>query len=240
MGLVACGVGVPRGVHIQGVDFGRIKRRNPQIRDALGLNPNQRVLLASGESTRGANHRLAAWAVAILAAMDESWKLILWGRGTQADAVKTFSHQVYRGQMMVVAEDGPRRVEYEELLAAADMVLNTARAAVATLPIAMAMAAAVPIVSTVTYSVSELLEDRHNSLLVPRPSARMLAQRITEMHGDGGLKWRLTDMARTEAYDYFSLTRFLEQWRGVYRQCAAGERVEVSEREGVGGRFHGR
>jgi hypothetical protein len=47
-------------------------------------------------------------------------------------------------------------------------------------------------------------------------------------------------MARTEAYDYFSLTRFLEQWKEVYRQVAAGESVEVVERAGAGARFHGR
>jgi glycosyltransferase involved in cell wall biosynthesis len=142
--------------------------------------------------------------------------------------------------MLVVADQAPRRFEYEELLGACDLVLNTSKGAVATLPIAMAMAAAAPIISTVTYTVSELLEDHHNSLLVTKPSARLLAQRALELHEDSGLKWRLTDMARTEAYDYFSLTRFLQQWRDVYRQVAAGEAVQVVEREGAGARFHGR
>jgi len=223
-----------------GVDFGRIKKRNPQIREALGLSKDDRVLLASGESTRGANHRLAAWAAAILGAMDERWKLILWGRGPDAHRVKHFAQRVYRGSLLVVADQAARRFDYEELLGACDLVLNTSKGAVATLPIAMAMAAAAPIISTVTYTVSELLEDHHNSLLVTKPSARLLAQRALELHEDGGLKWRLTDMARTEAYDYFSLTRFVQQWREVYRQVAAGEAVQVVEREGAGARFHGR
>ncbi len=223
-----------------GVDFGRIKRRNPQIRESLGLGNDDLVLLASGESTRGANHRLAAWAAAILGAMDERWKLLLWGRGPDAARVIEFSKRVYRGSMLVVAEASNRRIEYEELLGACDIALNTAKGAVATLPLALAMAAATPIVSTVTYTAGELLEDHHNALLVPKPSARLLAQRLLDMNQDGGLKWRLTDMARTEAYDYFSLTRFLEQWQTVYRQIAAGEAVEVVEREGAGARFHGR
>jgi glycosyltransferase involved in cell wall biosynthesis len=232
----------PQKCHVirPGVDFGRIKRRNPQMREALGLTKDDLVLLASGESTRGANHRLAAWAAAILGAMDERWKLILWGRGPEAQRVKQFAQRVYRGTMLVVAEDSPRGVEYDDLLSACDLVLNTAKGSVATLPLAMAMAAAVPIVSTVTYAVGELLEDHHNSLLVPKPSARLLAQRTLELNDDSGLKWRLTDMARTEAYDYFSLTRFLEQWKEVYRQVAAGESVEVVERAGAGARFHGR
>jgi glycosyltransferase involved in cell wall biosynthesis len=223
-----------------GVDFGRIKRRNVQMREALGLSKNNLVLLASGESTRGANHRLAGWAAAILGAMDERWKLILWGRGPEAQRVREFSNRVYRGKILTVADASNRRMEYEELLGACDLVVNTAKGAVATLPLAMAMAAATPIVSTVTYTVGELLEDHHNALLVSKPTPRLLAQRIIELNEDSGLKWRLTDMARTEAYDYFSLTRFIDQWRGVYRQVAAGEAVEVIEREGAGARFHGR
>ncbi len=223
-----------------GVDFGRIKRRSPQLREALGLGKDNVVLLASGESTRAANHRLAAWAAAILGAMDERWKLILWGRGPDAPRVIQFSRRVYRGSMLIVAENSSRRVEYEELLGACDMVLNTSKGGTATLPLAMAMAAAVPIVSTVTYTAGELLEDHHNALLVPKPTARLLARRTLELNEDGGLKWRLTDMARTEAYEYFSLTRFIQQWRDVYRQVVAGEHVQVVEREGAGARFHGR
>jgi glycosyltransferase involved in cell wall biosynthesis len=223
-----------------GVDFGRIKRRNPQLRESLGLSTDDFVLLASGESTRGANHRLAAWAAAILGAMNPRWKLLLWGRGSEAQKVKTFANRVYRGAMLIVAEDSDRRFEYEELLGACDLVLNTSKGAIATLPLATAMAAATPIVSTVTYSVGELLEDHHNSLLVPKPIPRLLAQRALELNEDSGLKWRLSDMARTEAYDYFSLTRFLEQWKTVYQHIAAGESVEVMERAGAGARFHGR
>jgi glycosyltransferase involved in cell wall biosynthesis len=223
-----------------GVDFGRIKRRNPQLRESLGLGRDDLVILACGESTRGANHRLAAWAGAILGAMDPRWKLLLWGRGSDAPRVIEFAGRVYRGSMLVVAEDAGRRIEYEELLGACDLVLNTSKAATATLPLAIAMAAAAPIISTVTYTASELLEDHHNSLLVPKPSSRLLAQRALELNEDSGLKWRLTDMARTEAYDYFSLTRFLEQWKTVYQQIAAGESVQIVERAAAGARFHGR
>ncbi len=136
--LLSTGI-APAKCHLirPGVDFGRIKRRNPRIRESLGLGKDDLVLLASGESTRSANQRLAAWAAAILGAMDEHWKLLLWGRGPDAARVIEFSRRVYRGSMLVVAEDSNRRVEYEELLGACDIVLNTARGAIATLPLAM-------------------------------------------------------------------------------------------------------
>src|SRR6185436_1605077 len=128
-----------------GVDFGRIKRRNPQLRESLGLRQDDLVILASGESTKSTNHRLAAWAAAILGAMNPRWKLLLWGRGPDAARVKEFAERVYRGSMLIVAENSNRRIEYEELLGACDLVLNTSKGAAATLPLATAMAAAIPI-----------------------------------------------------------------------------------------------
>jgi hypothetical protein len=48
-------------------------------------------------------------------------------------------------------------------------------------------------------------------------------------------------MARTEAYEYFSTARFLNQYRNAYRQIVGGEKVEIPEQApGAGLRFHGR
>jgi len=76
----------------------------------------------------------------------------------------------------------------------------TARGRVATLPIAICMAAALPIVSTVTYTVSELLEDRHTALMAPPGKPRLLARRVLDLLEDPTAQWSIADMARTEAY----------------------------------------
>src|SRR4030095_16596140 len=98
----------------------------------------------------------------------------------------------------------------EELLPAADTVLVTARGPVATLPIAICMAAALPIVATVTPTVAELLEDRHTALMssaVPR----QVSQRVLDLVSDPTTQWQISDQARVEAYEYFAQTRFLNQ-----------------------------
>lgn len=122
-----------------------------------------------------------------------------------------------------------RAVEFESLLPAADMVLVTAQAPVPTLPVWACMAAAKPIVATVSSTISELLEDRHTALLVPQNAPRLLAQHILNLREDAQLQWKLSDMARTEAYEYAAQTRFLEQYRAAYRQCAAGGKVDIPE-----------
>jgi glycosyltransferase involved in cell wall biosynthesis len=91
-----------------------------------------------------------------------------------------------------------------------------ARGAVAILPIAICMAAGLPIVANVTYTVSELLEDRHTALMCGKRSPKALAQKVLEMRADSRLQWAMTDQAKTEAYEYFSVSRFLEEHRTLY------------------------
>ncbi|MDB5329171.1 MAG: glycosyltransferase [Phycisphaerales bacterium] len=241
---------VERGIAIDrchlirpGVDFSLVKRRrDAALRRALGFAEDDVVILAAGESTRAAGHRLAVWTTAILHVLDEHYRILLWGRGDQAQPVARLAEKQGQEGLICVAEQRlGRRLEFEELLPAADLVLVTANGPIPTLPIAVCMAAGLPIVSTVTYTVAELLEDRHTAVMVPRPAPRVLAQRVLELRQDSSLQWNIADMARTEAYEFFALTRFVEQYRTVYRQIAAGEKVEVVEpAPGVGTRFHGR
>jgi glycosyltransferase involved in cell wall biosynthesis len=226
-----------------GVEFGRIRRRRDDaLRTSLGLKQDDFVLLAPGESTRPAAHEEAVWACGILNVLDRRYKLLLLGKGPRARAASDLSNKLHQSDMVKLAEPLlGRSVEFEELLPAIDACLITAKGPVATLPIAMCMAAALPIVSTVTYIVAELLEDRHTALMVPQSSPRMLAQRVLDLRADPSLQWSISDMARTEAYEYFSLTRMLNQYRSIYEQFAAGGPVTVTEQPaGAGLRFHGR
>lgn len=238
--------GVPLGrCHLirPGVEFARVRRRrDAALRRSLGLGDDDFVLLAPGESTRAAHHELAAHAASILHVLDERYKLLLWGRGDQLARAAAMGRKLNQPGLVRVAEQRlGRAVEFEELLPAADAVLVAARGAVATLPIAICMAAGLPIVSTVTYTVAELLEDRHTALMVPQPKPRLLARRVLDLRADPQLQWHVADVARTEAYEFFSHSRFLNQYRAAYRQVAAGQKVEVVEpAPGAGSRFHGR
>ncbi len=75
----------------------------------------------------------------------------------------------------------------------------------------------------------------------PAHKPRLLARRILDLEEEPAVQWKIADMARTEAYEYFAMSRFLEQWRAVYRQLASGEKITVPQRgPGAGLRFHGR
>ena len=237
--------GVPIGrCHLirPGVDFARVRRRrDPELRRRLGFSESDYVVLAAGESTRPSAHGTAVWAVSIANFVDPRFKLLIWGRGVRAEAAVRRAQSLGGGLLAAAETALGRSIEFEELLPAADAVLVTARGPVPTLPIAVCMAAALPIVSTVTYTVAELLEDRHTAVMVPRPSARLIARKLLDLRDDSRTQWSIADMARTEAYEYFSSTRFREQFRALYQQAAAGQKVDVPEpAPGAGRRFHGR
>lgn len=226
--------GVPVGrCHVvwPGVDFSRIrKRRDEELRAALGFDDDDRVLLLVGESTRASGHLEAAWAAAMLHVLDPRWKVLAWGRGPRTEALVHFALSQKHTSLVSVAERRlGRQVEFEELFPAADVLLATPVAPVATLPIALAMASGLPIVGTASSVVGEMLEDRHTALLAPPGSPRALARRVLDLAEDPKLQWSISDQGRAEAYQYFPLTRFVEQHRTLYRQVAAGADVDLSD-----------
>jgi glycosyltransferase involved in cell wall biosynthesis len=240
---------VQRGIPIErchlirpGVDFARInRRRDDALRQRLGFAASDFIILGSGESIRGANHHLTLLAVTVLHLFDPKFKLLLWGKGPQTAAERAYARKMLPGEFVSFATDILGDCAYEALLPASDAVLITADAPVPTLPVAIAMAAALPIVSTVTTTITELLEDRHNCLLVVKPTSRLIARRVLDLLEDNGLQWSICDTARTEAYEYFSVSRFINQHRTLYTQFVAGELIDIPQQKpGAGLRMLGR
>ena len=241
---------VERGVPLErchlirpGVEFAKIRRRRDhELRTALGFGDQDRVMLLAGESTRAAGHEAALWVAAILHVLDPKYRVLAWGRGPRTAGLVHFADsQKQPGLLRVAEKQLGRRVEFEELLPASDIILATPLGPAATLPVSIAMAAALPIVATVSYTLGELLEDRHTALLAQPGAPRALARRVLDLEEDTNVQWAISDMARTEAYEFFAMTRFVNQYRGVYRQIAERAKVEVPEiAPGAGMRFHGR
>ena len=215
-----------------GVDFGRVRRRtDSKLRESFGLTAEDYVLIVPGESNVQAGHDQAVWTCGILNVLDERYKLLLWGRGPRAKNDAALGDRLKQPDMVKIAETENRgRFEFEELLPLADVCLVTATGAIPTLPIATVMAAGVPIISTVTYILAELLEDRHTALMVPHRSPRALAQRILDLREDPALGAKLVDTARAEAYEHFSMTRMLDAYRRLFESKGSDNTVQKSPR----------
>jgi glycosyltransferase involved in cell wall biosynthesis len=200
--------------------------RDPRLRAELGFADDDYVLVAPGESTRPAGHGDAFWAAGILHVLSPRYRILLWGRGASAPAVARFAGKVDQSQTLVLAEPTlRRRVDFAEILAAADAVLFTPGGPTAILSFAVCMAAGLPIVTTPTPWLGDFLEDGRNALVVPRRSSRMLAQRIIELRSDAALQTRICESARSQARELFSVRQFVEQYRDLYRKIAGSDRL---------------
>lgn len=207
-----------------GVDFDRIRpRRDPTLREALGLRQADHVILAVGESSRGARHDHSVWATSILHVLEPNDKLLLWGRGPSCGLAARLANSVGHPELVIIAERKlGRAVEFEELLPAADMALITADRPVAPLPIAICMGSRLPIVATPSSVVSEMLEDRRSALFAPAGAPRRIAQAIEDLRASTELQNALADCAAKDASERYAIADFIAQHHALYRQFVAG------------------
>lgn len=108
------------------------------------------------------------------------------------------------------------------------------------LPLMYAAAAGKIIVAEASYAVSEVIEHRHSGLLVKPGDDHELALKIRQAVEDRQLAWKVRDAARSEAFSFFSKSRYQSDLRVVQQQIVRGERVEVPPMPVTGGlRFAG-
>ncbi len=237
--------GVPIGqCHVvrPSVDSSSLKtRRDNELRRALGILPDDHILLTPGDSTRAANHSLALFAATILNVMNRSNRMLISGEGNYADTLRRFAKRLQQPTLVDARLLLDRKAPFETLLSAADEVLVTSTETADTLPIAQCMAAGLPIVATVNSTTAELLEDRHNALLVANASARRLAAKVLDLRDNPNMQWQICDRAKADAYEFFSPSRMREEFAALYMQIGARGGVVLPQRAaGAGSRFVGR
>jgi len=104
-----------------------------------------------------------------------------------------------------------------------------------------AMCANLPIVGEATHAISEHVEDRHSALLAKPSQHTKQAHHLCQILSDPQLAWQLRDMARHEAFSFFSRQQYCQSLTTVYEQMLEEKPVHVPPPESTGGlRFDGR
>jgi glycosyltransferase involved in cell wall biosynthesis len=195
-----------------GVDTDRVATaRDTKLHRAMGFKETDFVTLLSGESTSAAAHRIGAWAVSILHVIDPRHRLLVWGRGSQTDALVRFGKRLDQPELVTVAERSlGRAVEWEELVGAADALLVPSDGFVATLPASIAVAAGLPIVASASASNQEILDGARNAQLVPQATPKTLAEALLKISQGKFTRQRPVEVASSHSYS--------ERWRELYRE----------------------
>jgi glycosyltransferase involved in cell wall biosynthesis len=204
------------------VDRARIKPlRDTGLRRELGFSDGDYVLLAPGESTRAAGHRDALWAASILHVLDHSYKALLWGRGDQTLSCVRLAEKMHQPETLCVAEwKLGRKMEFEELLPAADAAIVAPGAPTPTLPLMLCMAAGLPIVATPTPLTKELLTGRQGAVFVERHAPRLLARSVIEARETGRAQSPPARSTGDLPAALFSSSQFVSEFRRLYKSMA--------------------
>jgi glycosyltransferase involved in cell wall biosynthesis len=221
--LIAQGVPAPRcDVIPSPIDIGQIPpQRDEPFRAALGIGPEDRILLAPGESTQGSGHILSLHAASILHVLDPRCRLLVWGRGPTLPHLRHLAGSLRQPLVLVVAEERlGRRIDFEALLGAADVALVTASGVVPSAPIAMCMAAGLPIVAGAGPVTSELLTDGRTASLAPKLAPRVIAQQLLQTLENPTRAAALGQAARSDAARRFESRASAGRFLGLYRQIA--------------------
>jgi len=208
-----------------GVDFAAISRfRRSGLRERLGLSRAHRVIILP-DVAEGSGSRLEAFmAVALQHALTPDLRVIVPGDGLEQRRIARFAATVPQPGALVATHD---RYPFEQLVAAADLLLITPRGDASTTSIAWAMGAGVGVIGTAVYAVAELIASRVNGLLFKQTPGRSMTLPIVRLLEDHEAHAKVTEAARGQSYEVFSVRRFIEQHARLYENVLAG--VKPSE-----------
>ena len=194
---------------------GASSARDESLRSALGFTAENRVILAPLPVGMGGDHGLAIWAVSVLNVVDARYRVLVINFEDGARAARLLS-RLMDARVLVIANRHLPDVKLADLYAAADAVLLTPSQRGRSIDVVSAMARMRPIFSTVTPVVCEFLEDRHTALLARNATPRMVARRIMDGFEDPALLHSISDRARAEVYEHFTISKMLDAIDAIY------------------------
>lgn len=227
--LLAAGSAPERAVVIRGpVDFAAINRaRQADLRRSI-VGDASPVLLMAGPASRGGGQYYGIWAAAIVSQIHRGLCVVMPYESEESRCLRRFADGLGMASLLRVPDS---RLTWPELAASADVLLAPAVDETCAEPIATAMAAGVVVVASAVRSVTELISDHRTGLLCKPRQPRRLAARILAAVEDHDLRRKLTDAARAQAFETFSIRAFLDNYARLYDNVLRGRFPAESVRD---------
>lgn len=204
-----------------GVDFGWINaaRRNTDLRRALQLDPHDRLAVTAHPLSGVDGLDDIVRAGFIVQHLDPARRTIVYGDALACRRLRRLSRFMTRQRAIIWAT---QRCRYEDIVAIADALIITPHEDVSTTSVAWAMAAGVPVIGSAVYAVSELIAHKHNGFLIkPEPGPAMSVKIAAAVDQTESMA-KQTEVARGQAFEVFSIRRFVDQNLQLYENLAAG------------------
>ena len=200
---------VPNGVRHAPADA-------PALRQELGLDANDRLLVAVGNLYTVKGHRYAIDAVALLAGRHPGLHLAICGRG---DLEATLAGQARALGIADRVHLLGLRSDVANVLASADVVVHPSLSEGLPLALLEAMFAARPIVASNVGEIGSVLANR--GVLVPPGSASAIAFAVDRLLARPELARRLGERAQRRALAEYDVSRMVARYAAIYSELAA-------------------
>ena len=208
-----------------GVDTGRITRVTPGADTVFGetaaarsFGPPRRLLFAGTWIPRKGTHVLAA-AFERLCAARSPLELDVLGAGVPEERVRADFSEPVRDRVRVVTARTDR--ETADAMAAADIFVLPSLFEGTPLTLIEAMWSAMPIVTTATAGMRDVVRDGHNGLLAVAGSVDSLVQSLEKLLAAPTLCRALGNVAHKTAASQFTWSRTADAFESAYRAAQA-------------------
>lgn len=215
--------GVPPEVCVvlrPGVDFAVINesRRGP-LREQLGLRPDDYVVIVAEPVTRKGRQLEVYWAVELLNHLAGRMRIIVPGESREQRRIGRLDSTGLDSRVVISPGD---RLPFEQLVAVSDALVMIPLADATTTAIAWAMAAGAAVIGRAGYAVAELVSHKVNGLLFKPRANESPAAEVAQLLQDRDSQQRTREVARGQAYEVFSLRRYVEQHVRLYDNVQRG------------------
>ncbi len=149
-------------------------------------------------------------------------RMVMIGDGPDRSRAEAFCRQEGIASRVFFVGNVPN---VEEILGAAALFLLPSESESFGMAALAALACEVPVISTSTGGVPEVVTDGESGFLLPVGDVESMAARAVEILGDDRLQRRMGAAGRAVAVEKFDVVRVVPRYREVYERAIAGQTV---------------
>ena len=213
------------GLIYNGLDEAKFAAKGTREEDCatLGLPPSVLTMSIVANLIPYKGHRDLIDALALAAPrLPAGWRLLVVGRDDGiGSALKQQAHSLGLADHIMFL--GARH-DIEAIFRASDIGIVSSHEEGFSNVILEGMATAVAMVVTRVGGNAEAVIDGETGLVVPARDPQSLSEAILRLAGDAALRLKFGEAGRARVADYFSLDRFIENHRKLYRALDVGQR----------------
>jgi glycosyltransferase involved in cell wall biosynthesis len=183
--------------------------------EAAGIPADAPLVLAIGRLIEQKDHATLLEAFARVHRTHPQARLAILGWGALEAQTKALVQNLGLDDVVFVLG----RVEPRDWLARADVFAHTSRWEGFGIVLLEAMLSGLPVVATRVSAIPEIVVDGKTGVLVPPGDVAAVAEALTRLLDDAGLRRTLGDAGRTRAREEFSVQRMVEGTIRVYEEA---------------------